>query len=102
MQFTEVILESNERKNSSSLPLIFNLTIDPLLNFVRWEVATQDPGTQIWSWTNYPIDTANPLQLIVRGVDQSLLVRAVIESGNCIAYSSDAVLSRTNESFVDI
>ncbi|EMQ94286.1 hypothetical protein D778_00848 [Xanthomarina gelatinilytica] len=82
----------DENGNITQQDVVFNLTIDPALNFIGWEVATQDPSTQIWSWTPYSINPSNPLQLILPDIDESLLVRAVIQSGTCIAYSAEAVL----------
>nr|WP_321234058.1 LamG-like jellyroll fold domain-containing protein [uncultured Psychroserpens sp.] len=73
---------------------IFDLTIDPSLvpNILRWEIATYNATTAFWDWVDDGINAGNPTQHSIANVTETTLVRAVIQSGNCIAYSAVAML----------
>jgi hypothetical protein len=73
---------------------IFNLTIDPSLvpNILRWEIATYNTATAFWEWTSVGLNAGNPTELTIANVTETTLVRAVIQSGDCFAFSSEAIL----------
>ncbi|MDG5493183.1 LamG-like jellyroll fold domain-containing protein, partial [Psychroserpens sp. SPM9] len=73
---------------------IFNLTIDPSLvpNIIRWEIATYNAATAFWEWVPDGLNPGNPTEHVIANVVETTLVRAVIQSGDCFEYSSEAIL----------
>jgi hypothetical protein len=85
---------STDPPTPASQAAIFDLTIDPSLvpNILRWEIATYNAATAFWDWIDDGINTGNPTQHSIANVTETTLVRAVIQSGDCIAYSAVAML----------